>query len=54
MFPACPLPLKRRYLDSCADVPRFRLHTAFLEPDVPAGVAPCASIELRTLVFHRE
>ncbi|HET6606590.1 MAG TPA: CmcJ/NvfI family oxidoreductase [Rhodopila sp.] len=40
--------------DSRTDVARFAPHTAFLEPNVPAGAPPRESIELRTLVFHRE
>jgi hypothetical protein len=40
--------------DSRADVARFAPHTASLEPNVPPGTPPDESIELRTLVFHRE
>jgi hypothetical protein len=32
---------------------RFGPHTAFIDPTTPAGAAPRESIELRTLVFHR-
>ncbi len=40
--------------DSRTDVARFAPHTAFLASDVPEGVPPRESIELRTLVFHGE
>lgn len=40
--------------DSRTDVARFAPHTAFLEQNVPAGSPPRESIELRTLVFHRD
>jgi hypothetical protein len=33
---------------------RFAPHTAFTDPSTPANVPPRESIELRTLVFHRE
>lgn len=33
---------------------RFGPHTAFVDPTTPAGAAPRESIELRTLVFHRQ
>jgi hypothetical protein len=32
---------------------RFGPHTAFIDPTTPADAAPRESIELRTLVFHR-
>ena len=32
---------------------RFGPHTAFTDPTTPADAAPRESIELRTLVFHR-
>ena len=32
---------------------RFAPHTAFADPTTPAGAAPRESIELRTLVFHK-
>jgi hypothetical protein len=40
--------------DSRTDVARFAPHTSFLEQDVPAGAPRRESIELRTLVFHKE
>jgi hypothetical protein len=40
--------------DSRTDVARFAPHTAFLVPDAPANVPTRESIELRTLVFHKE
>jgi len=40
--------------DSRSDVARFAPHTSFLEQDVPAGAPRRESIELRTLVFHKE
>ena len=40
--------------DSRIDVARCAQHTAFLVPDAPADVPPRESIELRTLVFHKE
>jgi hypothetical protein len=33
---------------------RFGPHTAFVDPTTPADAAPRESIELRTLVFHRQ
>jgi hypothetical protein len=33
---------------------RFTPHTAFDDPTAPADAPPRESIELRTLVFHRE
>ena len=36
------------------DVARFAPHTAFLVPDAPADAPTRESIELRTLVFHKE
>jgi len=42
-----------KYYDSRSDVARFAPHTAFLEPNIPEGVPPRESIELRTLVFHK-
>ena len=33
---------------------RFAPHSAFNNPDAPADTAPRESIELRTLVFHRQ
>lgn len=33
---------------------RFAPHSAFVDPTTPADAAPRESIELRTLVFHRE
>ena len=32
---------------------QFGPHTAFIDPTAPADAAPRESIELRTLVFHR-
>jgi hypothetical protein len=32
---------------------RFGPHTAFVDPNTPAGAPPRESIELRTLVFHK-
>ena len=32
---------------------RFAPHTAFTDPTTPADAPPRESIELRTLVFHR-
>ena len=40
--------------DSRTDVARFAPHTAFLVPDAPADAPTRESIELRTLVFHKE
>ena len=40
--------------DSRTDVARFAPHTAFLQPDAPANAPTRESIELRTLVFHKE
>jgi hypothetical protein len=40
--------------DSRTDVARFAPHTAFLVPDAPPGAPTRESIELRTLVFHKE
>ena len=40
--------------DSRTDVARFAPHTAFLIPDAPADSPARESIELRTLVFHKE
>jgi hypothetical protein len=40
--------------DSAADGrTRFGPHTAFVDPTTPADAPPRESIELRTLVFHR-
>jgi hypothetical protein len=33
---------------------RFAPHSAFIDPTTPAGAPPRESIEVRTLVFHRE
>ena len=33
---------------------RFGPHTAFVDPATPADVAPRESIEVRTLVFHKQ
>ena len=33
---------------------RFAPHTAFVDPTTPEDAPPRESIELRTLVFHRE
>ncbi len=41
--------------DSATDGrPRFAPHTAFVDPTTPADAPPRESIELRTLVFHRQ
>jgi hypothetical protein len=41
--------------DSRADgTARFAPHSAFIDPTTPAGAPPRESIEVRTLVFHRE
>jgi hypothetical protein len=40
--------------DSRTDVARFAPHTAFLIPDAPSDSPARESIELRTLVFHKE
>jgi len=32
---------------------RLTLHSAFIDPTVPADAPPRESIEVRTLVFHR-
>jgi hypothetical protein len=33
---------------------RFGPHTAFVDPTTPADAAPRESIEVRTLVFHKQ
>jgi hypothetical protein len=33
---------------------RFGPHTAFIDPTTPADAAPRESIEVRTLVFHKQ
>ena len=41
--------------DSLADGrARFAPHTAFTDPTAPVDAPPRESIEIRTLVFHRE
>ena len=40
--------------DSQATVARFAPHTSFIVPDAPADAPTRESIELRTLVFHKE